>query len=201
MDQGSAGLTDSTVGDTSHLEDHPYSIYGDGLTVFIENIITYISGFVARKLMAKLMCDTCKFALVAHNQEETLYTTLLNIKSRGGLICPSESLRKVVSVCEKVLRSAVNLSNLKTRKANWGLKLETSIMERFVFRQDVFPELLEHMFDSDEGTENHWLSLLRKVVKEFLKIRRFYAAKKYTEAVKGERVRHKLTKNILFKNQ
>ena len=105
--------------------------------------VTYISGFVARKLLAKLRCDSCKYALIAHGKEETLYTTLLSIKSRGGLICPSESLRKVVSVCERMLRSSVNLSNLRVHKGNWGMRLETAIMERFVCRQDVFPELLE----------------------------------------------------------
>ena len=188
------------IGTTWHLEDHPYAIDGGNLTLFVENVVTYISGFVARKLIKVLVCDKCKYALVNHGQEDTLYTTLLNIKSRGGLICPSESLRNVVSVCERMLRVSVDLSNLKTHKGNWGLKLETAIMERFVCRQDVFPDLFDHMFDT-EDTENHWLSLLRNVVKEYLKIRRFFATKKYNEHLKGDRIRHKLTKSILFQNQ
>ena len=132
------------VGDLTHLDDHAYSVGFGELSVFLENVVTCISGFVARKLLGKLVCDKCKLALVAHDPSETLFTPLVNIKTRGGFIYPSESLRQVVGMCEKMLRSAVNLANVRKYKGNWGLKLEISVMERFISKQDVFPELLEH---------------------------------------------------------
>ena len=65
------------------------------LSPFAECIVTYIAGFVVFSFYKKLDCDSCLDMLEGDETEESL---LITIKTRGGLIYPSED---VVKLCEE----------------------------------------------------------------------------------------------------
>ena len=86
----------------------------DTLTIFTDNIVTYMAGFVVRKVVTIIDCEVCKTALFAKSDSdlgvEPQYCCLVQIKDRGPLVMPSESVRMLISMAEKVIRSHTNLN-------------------------------------------------------------------------------------------
>ena len=78
----------------------------DTLTIFTENIVTYMAGFVVRKVVTIIDCEVCKAALFAKSDSdlgvEPQYCCLVQIKDRGPLVMPSESVRMLISMAEVV---------------------------------------------------------------------------------------------------
>jgi len=66
-------------------------------TTYKNEVISYIVGFIVKKLMKNLRCAQCINALIGKNDETD--QNLINIKNRGSLIYPS---RDVIYICKKV---------------------------------------------------------------------------------------------------
>lgn len=64
----------------------------------------------------------------------------------------------------------------------------------------VFENLHNHMFDT-EITDNHIYKLSKSIINKYLQVRFHHEAKSFTSQIRGENIRNKLTKTILFKNQ
>ena len=64
----------------------------------------------------------------------------------------------------------------------------------------IFEQLMSHELDT-EADNNHAVHLIRRVIKEYVKIRNYHWGKKYTAGVGGAKIRKQLSKLILFKNQ
>lgn len=65
--------------------DHCYVGNVRNLSEFSENITTYISGFVCRKISKQVKCEQCIDVLLQSIQQTSLYS-LINLKDKGGLM-------------------------------------------------------------------------------------------------------------------
>jgi len=86
----------------------------------VEDIVEYIAGFIVRKLSRKLICDECTEVLTRTNTESG---SLINIKSRGGLINPSVDVIYLCKVAERIFNSYKSLIPTKPNIINYLLKL------------------------------------------------------------------------------
>jgi hypothetical protein len=125
--------------------------------------------------------------------------TLIALKNNGGLVCPSDSVVKVIKHCEKYIRSVVDIHCMK--KAQWESIAIVKILSSF--HCNVFEDLSEHFIESSCGLDvNHYYSLLKLIVTEFIRLRRFHAIKTANiYEIRGRSVRHKLTKSVIFRHQ
>ncbi|RXG59667.1 hypothetical protein Avbf_08349 [Armadillidium vulgare] len=89
--------------------DHSYINEYETLTLVCDNIVSYISGFIVRKLSKSIKCVSCIAALTNENSVSP-YMSLINIKNKGGLVLPSQDVIKTCRWCEKVIRQEVGVS-------------------------------------------------------------------------------------------
>lgn len=98
------------------------------------------------------------------------------------------------------MRSVVDVFDPSKKASKWGDNLEVAILRSLRNRYDLFPSLNSHMYDSPLGIDNHYHTLVKKCVQEYVSIRRHFVAKKYTEKIMGENTRNKNTRTTIFKN-
>ena len=77
--------------------------------------------------------------------------------------------------------------------------IATSVLEDLPM-EHIFSELNLHMMEM-ALTDNHVFQLVKTITKNYCKVRMYHLGRQYTDKVTGEKVRKKLTKLILFKNQ
>lgn len=82
--------------------DHDSFFANTTLSQYSEEVVTYIAGFMSRKLSKSLACEFCVGALFG--LKENLMASLINIKDRGGLAYPSNDVIKICIVCEKIFK-------------------------------------------------------------------------------------------------
>ena len=61
------------------------------------NILTYICGFIQKKILDKEQCVNCFFQFKNFKVLET--SSFLELKNKGGLCRPNEQLTNVVKIC------------------------------------------------------------------------------------------------------
>jgi hypothetical protein len=76
-----------------------------------KNIWYYLGGYVAYKLKKLGLCNQCVNSLIAACVDEGSETRLLILKSRGGLLSPSEKLCSLLSVLEKSVDKYISRSS------------------------------------------------------------------------------------------
>ena len=66
--------------------DHDYSDIPDfiHLSLYVDNVVVYIAGFVVRKILPKMSCLHCAAVLTSTAKCDTTACSLLDRKSRGG---------------------------------------------------------------------------------------------------------------------
>ena len=166
------------------------------LSKFVEGIIEYVAGFVVRKVVTKVNCAECAEALVTETNSSS-HTGLLQLKNNGGLVVPSSDVIKVVSHCETVVRSSVDIKQVKS--GQWEKMTVAKLLA--TVPEGLFTELNDHFLDTCKGIDTHYSNLLRLLCEEFLRIRRFHTVNLTNWKLEGISVRKALTKTVLFKNQ
>lgn len=166
------------------------------LAPLLENIVIYIGGWVVRKVLSKLSCECCRIAMVC-NEPSAKYGQsyfFLKLKNNGGLVFPSEGVVDVITSAEHHLR------HLKDAKPSLALlHLQTMVLSD-IGTSDIFG-LSEHIYDTQEGLDNHHLTLVRLLVGIYFDVRQYYIVKLQNLKLQGSQVRHKLSKTILFLGQ
>lgn len=177
--------------------DHPYSLwYAPKFTGFIENIAVYIAGFVVRKAIRKIECNTCRQSLVSsydHENHSHMYH-LLSLRNQGGLVIPSQGTVTVVMGAERALRRRMNVLTARPcpkQEVLTIVKTEYGLCDPFA--------LGSHIRDTQHGVDNHYFDLLDVVVTIYYSLRQRHIARLHTQRAKGRTVRQKYTKLILFK--
>lgn len=82
--------------------DHPYIIalsHTIYLTEYATEVVTYIAGFIVRRLNKSIMCELCTNALISNSK-----IGIIQIKDRGSLIYPSPSVIKICLETEKIIK-------------------------------------------------------------------------------------------------
>ncbi|KAL4084262.1 hypothetical protein QTP88_028087 [Uroleucon formosanum] len=107
----------------------------------VEDIVEYIAEFIVRKLSRKLICDKCTEVLTRTNAESG---SLINIKSRGGLINPSVDVIYLCKVAERIFNSYKSLIPTKPNIINYLIIKASSQINL----KNIFIVLADHFFKS-----------------------------------------------------
>jgi hypothetical protein len=187
----------SVIFDNSIHDDHSYSARLPSLTPYVDNVCTYMAGFVVRRLLPRVSCLDCRALLVSVSDVPN--SCFLRLKDNGGLVTPSKSVVDIVQVAEKNIRALIGKDKPAHAVSRLGLQLEKAVMSDVDFRQ-VFGNV-NHILDSSVGIDNHVYSLVRQIVRFFLDIRRFHLIKSWNIEQRGAARRQSLTKAVLFRNE
>lgn len=156
-------------------------------SVITRNITGYIAGFIARRLLQSLSCETCKTALIDDGRYNIL---LIEIKSRGGLLKPSRDLCRLAADTEARLR-CVGQDVLKRHHRE---ALVTSAM-----RSAVSVGLFANLSCVEAAAESHQYFLLRQACEKFVQVRIFHIIRQ--QNFKKQSIRHEMTKKVIFLGQ
>lgn len=134
--------------------------------------LTCCAGYIANKLSALLTCEDCISALYASDLKSSKIGSLLCVKKENGLHFPSESLCRVIDICERVVRThsrmAVYELLLPKQKEFY---LQQKILHELSGHIYLFVELDKHLFDGEVCAINHFVKLLKDIIICFLKVR------------------------------
>lgn len=171
------------------------------MDTILENVLVYISGWVVKKLMGKMSCMTCKAALVLDSTDvASKYGTsyfFLKFKDNGGLVKPSQGVVDVILACEHHMRELTNIHKM-SRKITSTL-LESRVLAE-LGRKDIF-SLNEHILATQEGIENHHLTLVRLIAQTFFDLRQHHISRLHNASLHVKNIRKKCTKTIIFLGQ
>jgi len=181
------------------VSDHSYCSHDhlQSLTPYVQNVSAYIAGFVVRKLLPKLKCAECRELLVGVADSSCCW--FLQLKDNGGLVKPSEGVIQIVHSAERSLRALVAADKPVHALARLGEHLEVAVMSDLDCRPSF--KTAAHTLDTADGIDNHVYSLVRQIVRFYLRIRTFHIVKSWNDDGQGVNVRQKMTKLVLFKNQ
>ena len=156
------------------------------LTKFVEDIVEYISGWLARSLQKKLKCTDCALALTS-TQAAPTPNSLISVKDRGGLLFPSYSVKKICKVSERRYRSGQQAG------ANFILSVMSDLEGTH-----VFTSLSQHHADTLDGIDSHVTSLVRLIVSTYFNLRQHQSCKLRNLEMHRSRMRSQFTNRLHF---
>jgi hypothetical protein len=154
---------------------------------YIADVVDYLCGFVVKKLRKKKSCQICCAVL----EDEESNSAFLRRKDRGGLVRPSKDVINVCRVAELVFRENNKFSGNVIEKLMLTSKRNLNIAK-------TSSGLSDHILEQD-ALNNHLLQLINLILKCYLTIR-LHHHNMSTNEIK-DRIRHRYSKLILFKNQ
>ena len=178
---------------------HDHSYDSRQLSPLVENAVVYITGWVVRKIMPTLDCDVCRQNLVTSSLPEHYRSCchLLQLKQAGGLVVPSVGCVKIIRSTERQIH---RLSSLDCVTPSMTLLRVQKNVVAEMGSSNAFGTV-EHAVETQVGIDNHYLSIVRSLVKTYFNLRQHHIVKLHNLRAKGKNVRHNLTKTILFKGQ
>ena len=166
-----------------------------------EKIVAYIAGFVVFKLRTLIQCEECISSLSHCTDNKALYS-LIELKTKGGLICPSDDVFDVCLTCEKLFRKHVFESSGSSLSKTTAHQIVQSVLKVF-WQRPVFNSLTQHAYECDP-TANHMLLLIKAIAEKYLQVRYYYAGRQFTAKLhekRGKISRQVYSKLILFSGQ
>lgn len=165
-------------------------------SLYYKNVVAYISGFIVKKLLKNLHCDTCVAALTSTDNNAN--HNFINLKSKGGLITPSQDVIDVCLSAENQFRLHV-ATDCTTVRLHPIIKLVHLVLNSFV-HSNVFSSLTLHALECSP-LHNHVCLLIKCIAAKYLQLRYFHAAKNYSSNVqhqKNTKSRQNASKLIIF---
>ncbi|XP_013371627.1 PREDICTED: DNA transposase THAP9 [Chinchilla lanigera] len=133
--------------------------------------LTCCAGYVADRLSVLLLCEDCISALYALNPKTPKIGSLLCVKKKNGFHFPSDSLCRVLNICEQVVRTYAKMANFELVPKQRKLYLQQKILQELSGHSYLFVDLDEHLFDGEVCAINHFVKLLKEIIICFLNIR------------------------------
>lgn len=172
------------------------------LTLFVENVVVHIAGFVGRRLTQLLSCPECQCALINNDSDSIQFREdffLLMQKDRGGLFRPSDDLTRVCKIVEKVIREeqSKGLSSLSRKRIEIFVKQEC-------IGKDIFMNLHHNDYVSSTlrlsslPQEDHKWNLVSSICKLFTKTRLNFVANTATKLINPVSIRSRCNKAVHF---
>ena len=185
---GEINVAQSMVKDI--LVEHDYyvkDVFHNSNTQYIKDVIGYIAGFIARQLETVISCQVCLKQLTC----KSTLSSLQKEKCRGRL--KSASL-DVIQICETAERQFRSTNILRKKNVLHYLMVMTL--------RNIHPSILsensEHMFEQG-FLEDHRTQVIKLIILKYLTLRLRHSTTGKNDV--EIRIRHQLTKTILFKNQ
>ena len=160
-------------------------------SILTGNVVTYIGGFVIRKVLSQLSCDQCAEQLMGPGDRRQ--EALIDIRDFGELMRPSREVSKLLCAVETLLRQLQDrcLSDKRLRDRI----VQTVVNEMAMSSALPFPD------DHSSGMNSHSLQLTRSVILCYLKVRLHHLSQSRTSREQGDKIRARLNKTILFSHQ
>lgn len=174
--------------------DMPNSIL---LSQYKYQVVAYISGYVAKSLQDDLMCKDCVRAL---DNRDHAVPSFIRHKDRGGLFKPSLDVIRICLETERcVQRMLVGTEGMLPQGRGITDAIAGAVLSNLQMKS-IFKNMEKHMYDS-EVTENHVFDLVKKISKRYCNIRLHHLGKEKNSIICQDKIRKRLTKVIIFKNQ
>lgn len=170
--------------DSDLFEEFIHCMY-NSLSNYSESVVTYISGFISRKLARSVKCCIC--ANLLFGDPNAYKKSFITLKNRDGLIYPSQDVTSILMKVEKILKGVFQMQ----------LRSELYYLHVFRFFMEHFDE--SNLFKSNcEHDTTHRLLLIKSIVQTYMDLRFKYYGKKTTEKIS---FRSYFNKIILFRNE
>lgn len=157
----------------------------NNLPNYSESVVTYIAGFISRKLSRSVKCDIC--ANLLFGDADAYQKSLITLKNRGGLVYPSKDVTNIIIKIEKILKGIFQKQ----------LQSERYYLHAFRFFMEHFDESNLLKWNCEHDT-SHRLLLIKSIVQTYMDLRFKYYGKKTTEKIS---FRNYFNKIILFRNE
>jgi len=183
-------------------QEHDYLPSCRSLSLFVENVVVYIAGYVVRALKSKVSCDICREALQSECMVDDVSRSdfqLLTQKNRGGLVTPTQDVITVCKIAESCIRSAISPAQKMTIGSDVSATLVNNVLMMLIGTK-VFNSLADHGL-STLPMGNHQVELMRAVTKQYVFIRLYHQCKIVTRLSQGVSCRSVCSKTVLFKGQ
>lgn len=164
------------------------------LTLYLEDVVAYVAGFVVKRLRKDTKCLSCL------NLLETAAAPLSKLQMRKEYGKLTKASPYVINIC-KYAENCFRLykDNLKIDFKNISKILQILINYTLQNLPAGFGNVFEDHIFEDEPLSNHFILLSKKILEKYFILRLHHYTSNLKEAPK--RIRSLLTKTILFKNQ
>lgn len=168
------------------------------ISEYRHKIIVYIAGFVVKKLIKKIKCPDCSNSLLNHSGI-LKHGDFLALRDLGGLKKPSDDVVSVCLLTEKYVREEVLINHGKLPCGNAKVKIMSKVLKS-TLDKDYFRDLIPHSLES-VFPDNHIHALIKAITDCFLNLMFHHLCKLTNIRLKGQNIRQKCNKLVLFKNQ
>jgi len=168
------------------------------LNEYAENVITYISGYVAKTVFKKINCFFCKQLLISSEIQKEIDTCkLLQRKNRNGLCQVSSDVIVICKIAEKTVRR--NKDKLFTTKNILHILICQSLhsLPSHIFNiSDIMH--VTHISDKT-SLFDHRSQMIRLILNTFFNLRLKHKTTTFDNSI--QRIRMRNNKLTLFQNQ
>ena len=173
-------------------------------SIYHDNVLYYISGYVARKIAGKVRCGKCSQTLHEKSNERVAESTFTERCNRGGLIF-SNDMYVIIKATDKFLRE-----HLTSHGVVRGMKKSlTSLITRKVLQSvstRVYPSIWKHSFENSnlETEDNHVHQIIKEACSLYVKMIGHHHERLLTDRFINNDIgtlRHSYNKTVLFLHQ
>lgn len=160
---------------------------------YVHDVVSYIAGFIQRKIRTCLRCDCVK---IFQQAERGSHQDLIQCKSYGNLERPIADVITVCIAAEKSFRMVIGTLRDRPNKAKYFITA-MRLIPTHVFSQSQF---IEHCYDQDP-IDNHRNLLITAIIESYFKIKIKHFCRIETIESRNKFVRNQYTKLIHFEGQ
>jgi hypothetical protein len=166
------------------------------LSDYVEDVVSYIAGWVVRKILPRIKCNDCREALISTAATKD-HCLLLELRNRGGLYHPSRDVVIIARRTEKAIRHFLGGTMATTNNVHYA-EIEKTVLQSLP--SHLFSDYENHFLDSLYDISSHYISLSKCICRAYINVRLHHMAR-LTNSTDRQSIRQKLTHTILFLNQ
>ena len=163
----------------------------DDSSEFNDNVLSYISGYIQRRVIAKEKCEYCIDFLKNSSSTTSSFIEYVN---EGGLIKPSEKLDFLVKKNNKILISFEKKSKLIAQK-NVTQRICQNVLNMLM---ECYPSFFSEIDHHDGDLQSHKIKMIKNIVSAFVSLKLKHLAKEKRNDLFSKRIRRTMTKLVAF---
>lgn len=163
----------------------------EDMSLYVENVVTYIAGWVCKKLCGTLSCASCLEKLFPNEDDgEDKTFVLLNEKNNGGLFLPSKNVVVVCKLTESYIRGC---------KSQSILHVDPERIINATLIDCIDKNMLNEFCHNESNGTDHSVFMIKKIAAVYVKVRCHYMAKEATLNLNPVSNRNECKKIVIFK--
>lgn len=162
-------------------------------SLFRNNVLFYIGGYIARIVSKTTNCSSCKESLFSNNPTETIFSRFTILRQKGGLLYPSRCVFKVVCITDKYFKLFSLSENLIS---SYRQNIAIVQIYKTCLKLNVFDSL-----NHDTLIDSHREHLIKSISSKYLTTILGHSCKTTNEDCKGaaSNKRNQIIRNLIFK--